>query len=132
MNIAIIPVFGAHGVRVVGSSHVAPGMDKIIIVCGENTVAKVVEVVCGRALHGIGCPGREVAFGIGPGDSIWHGDVVSWKHEVACFGDGDEFIIIGAQPFWDKSIHEAEYAGVFPLMFAEGLEIHEEVNQRAA
>ena len=48
----------------------------------------------GGALHGVGIPGREVALGIGPSDSFWHGDFVNWVHEVAGFGDGDELIVV--------------------------------------
>ena len=132
MHISVVPVFGTHGIGVVGCCEIAPSADEAIILCSKDTIAQCVEVMSGRMLHGIRSPSGKVTFGVGPSDSVWHGDVVGGGHEVAGFGDSDKFVVIGAEPFWDEGLHEIKDTGVFPLMLAEGLEIHEEIDERTA
>ena len=39
VDIAIVPIFGAHGIGVVGGGEVAPGANELWIMGGENAVA---------------------------------------------------------------------------------------------
>lgn len=58
MDVAIVPVFGAHCIGMVGSGEVAPIRNELEVVCGKDAFAEVVEILHGRNLHGVGEPSR--------------------------------------------------------------------------
>ena len=53
VDIAVVPVFGAHGIGVVAGGHVAPVANKLLVAGGENLLAHGVEIVLAGSLHGI-------------------------------------------------------------------------------
>ena len=132
MNITIVPVFGTHSVRVVGSGHIAPIVDERNVFSGEDLFAHGVDFLHGRSLHGIREPSGQISLGIGPGDCLWHGDFIGRLAKIASFGDGEEFVIVLAKPIWNKSIHEIKNAGIFPLVLTESFEIHEKIDEITA
>lgn len=74
MDVAVVEVFCAHIVDVVGGLEFAPVVDEVGVLGGEDLGFEVVDVAHGFVLHGVAEPGREVAFGVGPGDGVGHGD----------------------------------------------------------
>ena len=128
MDVAVVPVFGAHRIGVIRGGEIAPRTDEVGIVGSEDLVTEGVEVVHGGILHGVRGPSREVALGIGPGNGLWHGNLAGGLHEAASFEDGDKFIFVLAEPSGDEMIHKFENASVGPLVLAESLEIHKEID----
>ena len=129
MDIAVVPIFGTHGVGVVGSSEIAPSANKFGVVSGEDALSDGVEVVHGGVLHGIRSPSGEVALGVCPSDGFWHGDFVGGLHEVAGFRNGDEFVFVLTEPSGNEAFHKIENTGILPLMFAESFKIHEKIDE---
>ena len=76
-------------------------------------------------------PSGQVAFGVGPSDNFGHRNDVGDRLEIASFGNGKEFVVVNGEPRRNKMVEKVENAGILPLVFAEGLKIHEEINQVA-
>ena len=78
MDVAVVPIFGTHGVDVIGSGQIAPVADKVGVAGGEDIVLKSIQIMGGRILHGTAGPGGKVALGVGPGDGLGHRDFANW------------------------------------------------------
>ncbi len=152
VDIAVGPVFGAHVVEMVACGEFSPVVEEVghlgFLFFGGGRLGfndavfdeffEAIGFFEGVVLHGVASPGGEVAFGVGPGDVV--GDIV--------FADGielleglrwcDEVVFGGAVGFFGdiedcfgEFFEELEYSGVFPLVFAEGFVVHEEVAEIA-
>lgn len=131
MDVAIVPVFCAHIIGLVGGGEAAKIANQFGVAGFQNILAESIERFESGFLHVIPHPGGEVALGISPSDGVWHGDFGDGRFEMRSFGDSDEFVVENAKPRIDEIVHEVENSGVGPLVFAKSLKVHKKVHEIA-
>ena len=83
-------------------------------------------------LHRVAKPCGQIALSVSPSYRPWHRNLGRWLCAVAGVANGHEIIIFVLTPLVDEALEEFENASVLPDVFAEGFEVHEEVDKWSA
>lgn len=125
------PVLGGHVVKVVAGGQAAPVIEEGGVAFFFDGAFEFVEFVEGVGLHGVAEPGGEVFVVVDPGGHVGDVEIAGGFVFVDDLGRGEEFVVGVAEDVGGEVAHEIEDAGVGPLVFAEGFEVHEEVADEA-
>ena len=112
----------------VGSLQASPGAQQVFAGTGLHLFLQAIDGRDGILLHVVAQPGGEVAFGVGPGHEIVHVETGHGLEHDRRFGGGHESEARPGKQDIRQGLHELEDARGFPLVFPEGLVIHEQVD----
>ena len=102
----------------------------LLVVGHEALLFERIDILDRGALHRVAHPRGEVAIGVGPRDDVRHVDLVS--RLVRRDDLGGRFEIQArdsSQASRGQLFEELKNAGVFPLVLAEGLVVHEKIHR---
>ena len=128
MHVAVGEPLGAHIVKMVGCLQASPGAQQIFVAAGLHLFFQTVDSRDGILLHVIAQPGGQVAFGVGPGHEIVHVETGHGLEHGRRFGGRHETEARQGKQDVRQGLHELEDARGFPLVFAKGLVVHEQVD----
>ena len=85
----------------------------------------------GVGLHRVAKPRRQVSFGIGPAYHVRHVNDADGLIRLYDLARRLEIIVRVSEDFPRQMLHKIEDAGFLPLMLAEGLVVHKQVDDEA-
>jgi len=106
----------------------APIAQQVRIAAVSDSLLHPVEFRDGVLLHGVAQPGGQIALRVGPTDQVGHVDDVRRLIGVGHLARGLEVVVGVLEDFRRQLSKEVEDAGVLPLMLAEGLVVHEQID----
>jgi len=130
VNIPVGKPFRAHVVEVVGGLEHPPAPEKPFILPPADGGLEIVELAGGVLLHGVAQPGRRVPFLVRPGDEIGARDFTGRFALRGRFRGRPEAKIGMAEDLPRKRPQKVEDPRLPPLVFADGLVVHKEVDDR--
>jgi len=131
MYIAVSEIFCAHIIKMVRSLQSSPVRNDFFVVGLFDFLLKAIKLVNSVGLHSVSDPGREVPFDISPAYDVRHINRINGLVKLHYFAWSFEVVVGVLENLMWQMPHKIEYSGIFPLVFAECLIVHEKIDHVA-